>query len=184
MEDKLEAAIIKFRIGKYVGRVISDGYITFLYYVEFTYNWPDFVEFGLNEHTTYETTSGHSEDSEWNYYKKLLYPTPQEWQIIQNHKACDSLKELGDVLQVPRAIEHKLFFVSDEKKEELLAALTKQEFKIKDEISNEEGVAGLSFYRIDTPFYYEIDKLTLELIELCEDYGASYDGWETSLVKV
>ncbi|MDQ7043079.1 MAG: DUF695 domain-containing protein, partial [Sulfurimonas sp.] len=33
MEDKLEASMIKFRIGKYVGRVISDGYVTFLYYV-------------------------------------------------------------------------------------------------------------------------------------------------------
>ena len=184
MEDKLEAAMIKFRIGKYVGRVISDGFVTFLYYAQFTYNWQDFVDYGLNEHPSYEVTNGHSDDNEWNYYKKLLYPTATEWQIIQNHKACDSLKESGDALQIPRAIEHKLFFVSADKKVELLDALAEQKFKVKDEISNEDGVQGISFYRIDKPFYYDIDKLTLELIDLCEDYGTAYDGWETSLVKI
>ena len=46
MEDKLEAAMLKFRIGKYVGRVISDGYVTFIYYLQFTYNF-DFAVFYL-----------------------------------------------------------------------------------------------------------------------------------------
>ena len=110
MEDKLESSMIKFRIGKYVGCILSDGYVTFLYYLQFSYNWEDFVEYALNEHTSYEVTNGHSQDSEWNYYKKLLYPTAKEWQIIQNHKVCGSLKEQGDSLQVPRAIEHKVYF--------------------------------------------------------------------------
>ena len=184
MEDKLEAAMIKFRIGKYVGRIISDGYVTFMYYVQFTYNWKDFVEFSLNEHTTYETTNGFEADNEWNYYKKLLSPTPKEWQLIQNHKVCDSLKGSGDNLHLPRAIEHKVFFTLEDKKEALLEALVKEEFKIKDELSHENGARGVSFYRIDSPFYHDIDKLTLELIDLCEENGGQYDGWETSLVKI
>ncbi len=183
MEDKLEASMIKFRIGKYVGRVISDGYVTFLYYMQFTYNWEDFIEFALNEYQNYEITHGHQEDSEWNYYKNLLYPTSKEWQLIQNHKACKILSEEGDNLHLKRAISHKLFFEKLDKKEELKEALEEKGFKIQQSIKNEDGVEGLEFYRIDKPFYHDIDELTLELIDLCEEYGALYDGWESSVVK-
>ena len=184
MEDKLEASMIKFRIGKYVGRVISDGYVTFLYYVQFTYNWPDFIEFALNEHASYEVSNGHQEDSAWNYYKKLLYPTPREWQIIQNHKVCDNLVEQGDNLHLERLIEHKIYFQDEAKKEALVEALEGREFKIKEEISNEEGIKGVHFYHIHKAFYHDIDALTLELIDLAEDYSAQYDGWETSAMVV
>jgi len=37
MEDKLEAAMIKFRIGKYVGQIISDGYIPIITMIVLTY---------------------------------------------------------------------------------------------------------------------------------------------------
>ena len=183
MEDKLEASMIKFRIGKYVGRVISDGYVTFLYYLQFTYNWEDFIEFALTEHQNYEVTHGHSEDGEWNYYKNLLYPTVKEWQLIQNHKVCDNLKQQGDSLHLARAIEHKIFMPSVEKKEALQEALITKGFKIKEEIENEDGIKGLDFYRLDKPFYHDIDALTLSLIDIAEVHDAQYDGWETSVVK-
>jgi len=184
LEDKLEASMIKFRIGKYVGRVISDGHVTFLYYVQYTYNWPDFIEFALTEHKGYEVTNGHQEDGDWNYYKKLLYPSPIEWQIIQNHKVCDNLKEQGDNLHLERLIEHKVYYENEDKKEELIKALEEKEFRIKEEIENEDGVKGLHFYRIDKAFYHDVDKLTLELIDLAEAHNAQYDGWETSAMTM
>ena len=183
LEDKLEASLIKFRIGKYVGRVISDGYVTFLYYLQFTYNWQDFLDFALDEHASYEMTSAFQEDSEWNYYQKLLYPTPKEWQIIQNHKVCNSLKEQGDNLHLKRAIEHKLYFQSEYKKADLIEELERQGFKIGKALSSEDGYKGFTFFRIDKPFYHDIDELTLYLIDVAEEYDASYDGWETSVVK-
>jgi len=184
LEDKLEASLIKFRIGKYVGRVFSDGYVTFLYYLQFTYNWQDFLNFALEEHSSYEVTSGFQEDGEWGYYYNLLYPNPKEWQIIQNHKACDALKAKEDNLHLKRAIEHKLFFSNgEEKREALVLKLEEEGFKIQSEIENEDGVKGVSFYRLDKPFYHDIDALTLELIDMVEEYGASYDGWESSVVK-
>ena len=184
LEDKLEASLIKFRIGKYVGRVISDSHVTFLYYLQFTYNWQDFLNFALDEFEHYTITSGFQEDAAWNYYHKLLYPTPKEWQIIQNHKVCDQLKNKEDNLYLPRAIEHKVFFQSEYKKEAMIEKLIEEGFKIKDELTNEEGYKGLSFYRTDKPFYHDIDELTLYLIDMLEMYDAHYDGWETSIVKI
>lgn len=184
LEDKLEEGMLKFRIGKYVGRIISNGEVTFLYYLQFTYNWNDFLEYALREHRAYEVMNGHQNDSEWNYYKNLLYPNQQEWQIIQNHKACDALKEKEDNLHLKRAIEHKLFFPQREaKRNALILRLDAEGFKIQAEIEGEEGIKGFSFYRVDKPFYHDIDELTLYLIAMLEEYGASYDGWETSVVK-
>lgn len=183
LEDKLEASLIKFRIGKYVGRIISDGSVTFLYYLQFTYNWQDFLDYALDELKGYEVTNGHQDDNEWNYYKKLLYPTAKEWQIIQNHKVCDQLKESGDNLHLARAIEHKLFYTNKYEKDTIVGKLIDEGFKIKDELINEEGVRGLSFYRTDKPFYYDIDELTLHLVDLLDGCNAQYDGWETSVVK-
>ncbi len=183
LEDKLEASLIKFRIGKYVGRIISDGYVTFLYYLQFTYNWQDFLEYALDEFASYEISSGFQEDAEWNYYQKLLYPTPREWQIIQNHKVCDQLRAKEDNLYLPRAIEHKAFFKDSSQKEPLVEKLEEEGFKVQDSLHHEEGHEGISFYRIDKPFYHDIDGLTLWLIDLLESYGAEYDGWETSIVK-
>ncbi len=183
LEDKLEASLIKFRIGKYVGRIFSDGHVTFLYYLQFTYNWQDFLNFALNEHSSYEITSGFQEDGEWNYYHKLLYPNAKEWQIIQNHKACEALKAKEDNLHLSRTIEHKAFFSDTSQKEALLEKLEAEGFKVQSEIENSEGVKGITFYRMDKPFYTDIDELTLYLIDTLEALGASYDGWETSVVK-
>ena len=68
-------------------------------------------------------------------------------------------------------------------KEALTQALEKEGFKIKEEIKNEDGIKGLNFYRLDKPFYHDIDEMTFSLIEITEFYGAQYDGWETSVVK-
>ena len=183
LEDKLEASLIKFRIGKYVGRIFHNGYVTFLYYLQFTYNWQDFLNFALDEHSSYKITSAFQQDEDWNYYYNLLYPNTKEWQIIQNHKACNVLKERGDNLYQVRAIEHKAFFNDITKKDKLLKLLEQNGFKIQKEIKNSDGVEGVNFYRIDKPFYHDIDKLTLNLIDILQDYGAIYDGWETSIAK-
>jgi len=184
LEDKLEASLIKFRIGKYVGRIISDGYVTFLYYLQFTYNWQDFLNFALEDFADYEITTGYSQDDEWSYYKNLLYPTPIEWQLIQNHKACDLLHTQEDNLEIPRFITHKCFFKEDNSKEsELKAKLEELGFSILEDIKNQDGYIGFEFMRIDKPFYYDIDELTLYLIELLDEFNASYDGWECDVIK-
>jgi len=184
MEDKLEAAMLKFRIGKYVGRIITQGSVTFIFYLQFTYNWQDFLTYALDEFEDYEITSGFQDDPEWHYYQNLLFPTAVEWQIIQNHKVCDALKAQGDALHQKRAIEHRIFFMDIDQKAPFLEAVEKEGFKYMEDVVHEEGFEGVKIYRRDKPFYYDIDEVTLYLIETAGKFGAQYDGWETSLVKL
>ncbi len=113
----------------------------------------------------------------------MLYPTANEWQIIQNHKVCQSLTEQGDALHQKRAIEHKVYFPDGDDRDGFVKSIEEEGFSFQEDIENEEGVKCVKFYRIDKPHYYDIDELTLTLIKTAEKFGGSYDGWETSLVK-
>jgi uncharacterized protein (TIGR01619 family) len=181
LEDKLESSLIKFRLGKYVGRIISQGSVTFIFYLQFTYNWEDFLSFALEEFQEYEIIQGFQVDDEWNYYYRLLYPSAYEWQIIHNHKVCDMLQANGDDLKIPRMIEHNFYVKDHDQSNTLKDELIKEGFTLQDESKNLEN--KIVFYRKDIPFYYNIDELTLGLIKLGEKHGAIYDGWETSVVK-
>lgn len=186
IEDKIEMEALRYRIGSYVGKIVSKGEMTFIYYLKHEFEWPDVVKAAMGEFPEYEYSSGSKIDGDWEVYHKLLFPTPIEWQIIQNHKVCDHLKTQGDSLHLPRAIEHKAYFETVEKRFEFISAIEAEGFKVKELIDPSEisAMVGVSFYRQDKPFYYDIDTLTLHLIELSVQNGGSYDGWETSVVKI
>lgn len=186
IEDKIEMESLRYRIGNYVGKIVTNGEMTFIYYLKHDFEWPDAVQSAMREFPTYGYEYGSKPDGEWEVYHKLLFPNATEWQIIQNHKVCDHLKTQGDSLHLPRAIEHKAYFETAEKRSEFMEKIEAEGFKVKDLISANDhtSMVGLSFYRQDKPFYYDIDTLTLHLIALSSRYNGAYDGWETSVVKI
>ncbi|MDP3464611.1 MAG: DUF695 domain-containing protein [Sulfuricurvum sp.] len=186
IEDKIEMESLRYRIGSYVGKIVSDGLMTFIYYLKHDFDWPDMVQAAMKEFPDYSYEYGSKMDSEWEIYHKLLFPTPIEWQIIQNHKVCDNLKANGDSLHLPRAIEHKAYFETVEKRDAFVERIGSESFKVKDlmEANENTPMVGISFYRQDKPFYYDIDTLTLHLIDLAYQCEGQYDGWETSVVKI
>lgn len=186
IEDKIEMESLRYRVGNYVGKIVSNNEITFIYYLKLDFEWPSAVNSAMSAFPDYEYTFGSKMDSDWEIYHKLLFPTPVEWQIIQNHKVCDHLKEQGDSLHIARAIEHKAYFETDDQRNTFIAEIESEGFKVKNFIEPNENtsMAGVSFYRQDKPFYYDIDTLTLHLIDLSVQHGGAYDGWETSVVKI
>lgn len=186
IEDRLEMESLRYRHGKYIGRIITQGTVTFIYYLKLDFEWGDTANAAMKHFENYRYEVGSRMDMEWEVYTKLLFPTAAEWQIIQNHHTCDQLKEAGDNLRLPRAIEHKMFFEMAENRTAFAAHMDKEGFRVQKEFGPTEDVPlyGLQFYRIDTPFYYDIDNLTLSLIAEGESFNGQYDGWETSLVKM
>lgn len=186
IEDKIEMEALRYRVGNYVGKIVSNNEITFIYYLKFEFEWPNAVQSAMSAFPEYEYSYGSKMDSEWEVYHKLLFPTPIEWQIIQNHKVCDHLKSQGDSLHLPRAIEHKAYFETTQKRSEFANAIESEGFMVKELMDAKENtlMAGISFYRQDKPFYYDIDTLTLHLIDLSAHFNGAYDGWETSVVKI
>ncbi len=186
IEDRLEMEALRYRIGTYVGKIASAGEVTFFYYLKHEFEWPDVVGAAMGHFEGYAYTFGSGTDGGWDVYRRLLLPTPAEWQMIRNHKVCDRLRESGDSLQLPRAIEHAAYFQTREGREAFSSAIGARGFQIResDPEGGDEPPFGVSFYRKDKPFYYDIDELTLSLLALAEEHGGVYDGWETSVVKI
>lgn len=184
IEDKLEMEALRYRIGTYVGRIASAGELTFVYYLRYEFEWRDVVEAAMKAFPEYTFTFGSKPDPEWEIYQKLLFPTPNEWQIIQNHKVCDNLRESGDALHLPRAIEHHSYFPSSEERAAFIEAIVSEGFTVKKEFTADNGWSGVGYWRKDKPFYYDIDELTLSLIAISGQFAGEYDGWETSIVKM
>lgn len=186
IEDKIEMESLRYRVGSYVGKIATNGELTFVYYLKYDFEWPDAVQAAMKEFPDYRYEYGSKADPEWEVYTRLLFPTPIEWQIIQNHKVCDHLKANGDTLHLPRAIEHKAYFETAAQRDLFAERIASESFKVKDRMEPNENtpMVGISFYRQDKPFYYNIDALTLHLIDLSAQCEGQYDGWETSVVKI
>jgi len=186
LEDRLEMESLRWRSGKYIGRIITQGYVNFIYYLKLDFEWSNTVYSAMKESEDYEYEYGSRIDIKWEVYKKLLFPTTKEWQIIANHHSCDSLKEHGDTLKQSRAIEHKAYFKTQEDRENFFKDIKQKGFKKQKFVEvpyRGETMYGIKFYRVDTPFYYDIDELTMQLIDISENFNGYYDGWECSLVK-
>ena len=185
MEDSLEMESLRYRIGTYVGRIVTKSEINFIYYLKYEFEWKDTVNAAMKKFSNYSFEMGSRADFEWEVYQKLLYPTATQWQIIQNHNSCDALVKAGDTLKESRAIEHKIYFETQKERASFMKVIEEDGFSVQKEMEPTEEVAlyGLQFYRVDIPFYYNIDELTLAIIAKGEEYHGQYDGWETSLVK-
>ena len=187
IEDRLEMESLRWRSGKYIGRIISQGEVNFIYYLKLDFEWSNTVESAMTHFKEYSYEFGSRMDMEWEVYQKLLFPTIREWQIIANHHSCDNLKEQGDNPRLERAIEHKAYFESEENRQKFINIIEDEGFNTQEKMEvpfNDKIMYGVQFYRVDIPFYYNIDELTMHIIDICDSCAGQYDGWESSLVKM
>ena len=144
---------------------------------------------------TWDTSMGYnyqvecSEDKQWNFFLKGLYPNIYEKQTIYNREILYACQENDDQVDVPRPIEHWLYFDTEQ---DMLSAIEKAAalgFTVysSKKVEAEEGEEDLEDlgYRLilskeNTPI--DIDGDTWDLIDIALDTHGNYDGWETILV--
>ncbi|EPD30192.1 TIGR01619 family protein [Capnocytophaga granulosa] len=145
---------------------------------------------------TWDTSMGYtyqvecSEDKQWNFFLKGLYPNIYEKQTIYNREILSTCQENDDQVEVPRPIEHWLYFDTEQ---DMLSAIEKAAalgFTVysSEKIVPEEGKEVqedlgycLILSKENTPI--DIDGDTWDLIDIALDTHGGYDGWETILVK-
>ena len=145
---------------------------------------------------TWDTSMGYtyqvecSEDKQWNFFLKGLYPNIYEKQTIYNREILYACQENDDQVEVPRPIEHWLYFDTEQ---DMLNAIEKAAalgFTVysSENVVPEEGKEVqedlgycLILSKENTPV--DIDGDTWDLIDIALDTHGNYDGWETILVK-
>ncbi len=184
IEDRLEMEALRWRVGKYVGMINSDGNVNFIYYLKLDFEWSNAVSEAM-KHFAYKYEFGSREDMQCEVYKKLLYPDIYQWQIIHNHNTCNAMVAQGDALEEARAIEHVSFFQSMDELNSFAEVLTQKGFLILSNECLEEGAYRykLKYYNNMNPHFTLIDEVTLELIKLSQRYNGIYDGWECSVLQ-
>lgn len=145
---------------------------------------------------TWDTSMGYtyqvecSEDKQWNFFLKGLYPNIYEKQTIYNREILYACQENDDQVEVPRPIEHWLYFDTEQ---DMLNAIEKAAalgFTVysSEKVVPEEGKEVqedlgycLILSKENTPI--DIDGDTWDLIDIALDTHGGYDDWETILVK-
>ena len=145
---------------------------------------------------TWDTSMGYtyqvecSEDKQWNFFLKGLYPNIYEKQTIYNREILSACQKHDDQVEVPRSIEHWLYFDTEQ---DMLSAIEKAAalgFTVysSEKVVPEEGKEVqedlgycLILSKENTPI--DIDGDTWDLIDIALDTHGGYDGWETILVK-
>jgi regulator of RNase E activity RraB len=179
IENALEARLCENEVG-YVGRNTSGGFRDFYFYVSTETGWQSRVDAALAEFERYKYETGTREDSDWSVYLNFLLPGAVDRQRIENRRVCEALERYGDKLTLSREIDHWSYFPSRESVEAFIAEVTSDGFQVRDRHVSEDGDLrfGAQVWRIDTPSYDQIDRVTLPLFEAAERHQGQYDGWE------
>jgi regulator of RNase E activity RraB len=122
----------------------------------------------------------HSLDAQWSFYLDVLYPSPEEMQLIQNARTVEELAEQGDLHDVTRPISHWAYFSDANHRRNFIAEATAAGFQVEDEFTTDSGAFGVELERHDS--VDEIDEPTLQLYRLAEAHDGDYDGWECEVV--
>jgi regulator of RNase E activity RraB len=104
-------------------------------------------------------------------------------QLAENKRMCHALADAGDKSDTVHMIVHKLEFISEYKRRDLLDELEAKGFEVVEEFVTEEGYNGLLFQRENNTTHQEIDNMTRKLLVLLDEHDARYGGWTTEVMQ-
>jgi hypothetical protein len=169
--------------GIFVGRITVDGARYFYCYVQAPKEIIDGFLEGVQQKHGYRIVVHEMADPSKDGYWKDLFPTEDDWQMIQDLRVVRVLEEHGDTLEVPRKIDHWIYFESMDELKRFLEWVKSEEF-VAEEITEpnlDQNSFGLHIYRTDVPELFKINRVTQMLRHKAKQYGGDYDGWETSI---
>jgi hypothetical protein len=134
----------------------------------------------------YKYETGSTFQPEWEQYL-MLYPSETNLERMQNRRVLEALAEQGDAHEIPRKVDHWLYFGDEASRAACRETLAAIDFAIEDEGMVEEGSGDLPYVlvvsRVDAVDTHTINGITLELQRLAGEYCARYDGWECEVTR-
>ncbi len=187
IEDALIARIINEYDAIFAGRITTQGRREFYFYSKKSVNFEASVEDVMNQFQKYVFETGIHQDQLWEHYLGLLFPSPEQHQLILDYRVLEHLEKEGDSLEEERPVQHWSYFRSTGERQSFVDEIEQGGFTIiKEHFTDNNELPhryGVSYKRVDAVSYKDISKLTLPLFRLCNEHNGIYDGWETEVVK-
>ena len=183
--DKAEA------IGAILAGVVkSEGFLELWFYTQNAEALAKTCEDALQTFEGYQSGYNIAEDPEWEDYFGFLYPDEFSYQTMQNRKVLMQLKKNGDKMEVPREIDHFIYFKEAAQQQDFAKEAEAKGFKVRfndDEFVEERKAEGKEYpymveaTREDSPL--DIDDIVWDLLELASPFEGDYDGWGCANVQ-
>ena len=174
--------------GQLVGRITGGGRREFYFYATEPGELDTATENAMKGFDSYKFETGSSFQPDWDQYIHLLYPSQSNLERMQNRRLLEALAEEGDVHELPRKVDHWLYFADEAARNTCRDTLIAIEFALESESLSEEPDDALPWVlvvsRVDPVDSHTINGITLELARLAGDHGGSYDGWGCDAMKV
>jgi len=170
----------------YVGRLTSDGHRDLYFYLGDTMLYDKTLSEIMVAYPKYHFDYGSKPDKEWAGYFDFLYPSPQQFQSIQNRRVIDQLEKSGDKLTKAREVDHWIFFKTEKDRDTFLSKIKPEGFSIVDRDYDKklgELPYRLHIKRVDKVDSDSVDEYVIHLWKLAAECNGDYDGWETSVEK-
>lgn len=172
--------------GLYVGRLTVGGARYFYYYSNSTEEELSAAIREVSDSTGYELTLEAQEDPDKERYFNELFPTDDDWQVIQDMQVLDQLQAAGDNPDNEREIEHWAYFDNQGAADQFAAWAKSEGFTIqKNEADRSEGGEGyvVQFNHVGTTHLGDISNRTIRAGQKARELGGEYDGWGTTVER-
>ena len=170
--------------GVYVGRITVSGYRFFYFYVSESEEKVKEVIDPIADVSDYKIRYDYELDASKNYYWNELYPTDDDWQVIQDLKVLDSLIDEGDVKDRSREVNHWAYFDIQQQANQYVQWVTEQAYKVVSNSKTEDDSEYLvQFSHTGTMHLGDITSHTIRANRKAKELGGRYDGWETSVER-
>ena len=172
------------------GVVKSDGFLELWFYTQNAEALAKTCEEALQAFEGYQSGYNIAEDPEWEDYFGFLYPDEFSYQTMQNRKVLMQLEKNGDKMEVPREIDHFIYFKEAAQQQAFAKEAEAKGFKVRfndDEFVEDRKAEGKEYpymveaTREDSPL--DIDDIVWDLLELASPFEGDYDGWGCANVQ-
>ena len=166
------------------GVVKSEGFLELWFYTQNAKTLAKTCEEALQAFQGYESGYNIAEDPEWEDYFGFLYPDEFSYQTMQNRKVLMQLEKNGDKMEVPREIDHFIYFKEAAQQQAFAKEAEAKGFKVR--FNNDEFVEDRKAEGKEYPYMVEatredsplaIDDIVWDLLELASPFEGNYDGW-------
>jgi hypothetical protein len=184
IEDLLDARIRGER-GLRVGRITTDGHRYFHFYTALDEAaCAALARLAAQLHGHVVHLSFEPDPARVRYWDEL-YPTDDDWQVVQDMRLEQALRDEGDTLRTPRAIVHWAYFPSASARAAFLADVRDgfDDVQLDETAQASDDHFGVRLTHTGRPDYESMNATTLRLCRAARAAGGHYDGWETPVCR-
>lgn len=177
-------ALAPLHDARLVARLLDRAHLELVLYVAREEGVEDDVRELVADHPGHRVRVVLASDPGWLHVRETLYPDRIQSQWMQDRRVVEALASSGDRLEVPRPVDHALYFRSHEARQAFTRLVHAEGFEC-DVATDGDGSLrfGLVARRSDPVVLAHIHRVVRGLIERAEACGGQYDNWGAPVVR-